>query len=331
MEAERRWEELPIDCFLTILNKLTLEEKKLSVPFVCKSWYEALLLPQFWKVLNFYPLYVKSWDSFAERFMQQYNLRSFSFSGFLKLLVRRSQGSAEEIIFHHQGGTWEDLLYVSNECPALRILVLPDLRHECDFSMLAGKWNDLERLYIGEISLPFEEALLLISQHFKNLSGLQFDGSIGEDNSVLSSLSLLPNLKYLCLSGVHGLSIEGLHLILDGCKKLEELYIRNATDFQVDEAIIGKSSGIRTFVFDNGYPPEKLFECEYPYLRFEYGRLLDRLMFHASKFGIGKIFQEWKAMRADPDYADIFDYEYELFDYEYDYADIVEYDYEYEI
>lgn len=292
MEVERRWEELPIDCFLTVMNKLTLEEKTLSVPFVCKSWHEALLLPQFWKVLNFYPLYVKSWDSFAERFMQQHhNLRSFSFSGFLKLVVRRSQRSAEEIIFHREGGTWEDLLYVSNECPALRILVLPDLGYECDFSMLARKWNGLERLYIGNITLPFEEALPQICEHFKNLSGLQYDGII-KDNSVLSNLSLLPNLTYLCLSGLHRLSNEGLHLVLDGCRKLEELYIRNiSSDFQVDETIIGKSSGIRTFVFDVGFPPEKFYEREYPYLRFEYGRVLERLTFYSPR--CMKKLKEW--------------------------------------
>ena len=43
---------------------MTLEDKTVGVPFM------ALQAPQCWKVLNFYPLYAKRWDSIAEESLE---------------------------------------------------------------------------------------------------------------------------------------------------------------------------------------------------------------------------------------------------------------------
>ncbi|KAL5977325.1 hypothetical protein ACLOJK_021671 [Asimina triloba] len=100
METERRWEELPMDCLVQVFERLSLEDKSLGVPFVCKSWYEASLSPACWRVLDFRSIDFEPDGPFARRFQREYCLSAtFSFSGFLRFTVNRSRRSAVAIYF----------------------------------------------------------------------------------------------------------------------------------------------------------------------------------------------------------------------------------------
>nr|DAD43345.1 TPA_asm: hypothetical protein HUJ06_001575 [Nelumbo nucifera] len=56
MEEANRWEKLNVDCLVNIFERVDMDDLLLSLPFVCKSWYQASLHPSCWKVVHFHKL-----------------------------------------------------------------------------------------------------------------------------------------------------------------------------------------------------------------------------------------------------------------------------------
>ncbi|XP_078175934.1 uncharacterized protein LOC144569453 isoform X2 [Carex rostrata] len=121
--TSRKWEDLPINCLVLIFKKVEIPCLTLSVPFVCKAWYEASLDPACWKVLNLCTTDLHLPDScFAEDFKCAYYVNKFRLRGFLKFLIRRSNNSATELLTGDIYITLHNYNLLYEECPELCII-----------------------------------------------------------------------------------------------------------------------------------------------------------------------------------------------------------------
>ncbi|KAJ6846980.1 F-box/LRR-repeat protein-like [Iris pallida] len=276
MESCRRWEEMERDCLVCIFEKLSLEDLTLGVAFVCKSWCGASLDPLCWRVLDFQRLDFMPWRRFAKRVAARYPLSPFSFSAFLRFAVRRSRGLAVELRFPlFLQVSVEDLVYASNECPRLKILVLRSLRLEDQASLpkLVGKWKELEHLEMASNPSSFPDLAAEIGANCRNFSRLKMAGLRTED--ALAIVSHLPGLKYLNLSNSY-MPKGTLLLIMGACREIEVLVVNRCIGFQSDEEVLEKASRIRVFkhegsklMDDSGYDSDEFvpfcmlcFDCD---------------------------------------------------------------------
>ncbi|XP_019055639.1 PREDICTED: F-box protein FBW2-like isoform X2 [Nelumbo nucifera] len=217
IEEERKWEEMNKDCLVKVFEVVGLESLILDVPFVCKSWYNASLDPQCWKNLTFPKL--GGWPSspFMERYMDEYHADKFSVTGFIKFVVDRSCKSSVKLVLPGCCSL-EAFAYVSNECPSLQVIGLP-----------------------SELVVSGENHILEF-----NFSGLGTKGYI-DNEAALAIATQLPKIKYLHLKN-SSLPRESLVTILEGCKELVELDVRNCIGFEADdEEILMLASHIKRF------------------------------------------------------------------------------------
>ncbi|KAK1369955.1 hypothetical protein POM88_036056 [Heracleum sosnowskyi] len=148
----------------------------------------------------------------------------------------------------------DDLIYVSEECPALKILVLPAYlcrEHSDIIPSLIVKFKNLEILSIGSTSSDWIVKIFeLICIQLPNFHGMCVTSQHIDDNMALAIVKLLPKLKRLYMNGAD-LSKENLLLIMRGCKELECLHVRDCIGFEEDdEEILKLSSSIRNFRCD---------------------------------------------------------------------------------
>ncbi|WOK99537.1 F-box/LRR-repeat protein [Canna indica] len=92
----------------------------------------------------------------------------------------------------------------------------------------------------------FSEMVRQISLNCKNFSGLRMAGSV-EAEDVSAIVTCLPMIKHLSLSKSY-LAKEQLLGILNGCRELESVSVRDCIGFEADdEEILRKASGIKAF------------------------------------------------------------------------------------
>lgn len=245
------WKEMERDCLVCIFQKLSLEDLTVSVPFVCKSWQRASLDPLCWRVLDFRELDFMPWRKFAKRFAVQYPLSPFLFSAFLKFTVRRSCRLAVELRFpQFSQVSMDDLVYVSNECPRLKILALSNLRLEDHVHIpeLVGKWKELEHLEMESNPSSFPKLAAEINLNCRRFSGLKMAGLRTED--ALAIVKHLPMLKYLNLSDSF-MAKETLLMLMDACKEVEVLIVRHCIGFGGDEEVLAAAAAARVGVFEH--------------------------------------------------------------------------------
>lgn len=125
MESEgRRWSEMAADCLSLIFRRLSLEDLAVGVPFVCKSWHRASLDPLCWTLLDFHDIDFMPWSRFSREFSDRYAVPRFSFSGFLRLCVARSRGSAVELAFPLLfGASLRDLHVAKEYAPLIHVTI----------------------------------------------------------------------------------------------------------------------------------------------------------------------------------------------------------------
>ncbi|KAH0458497.1 hypothetical protein IEQ34_013812 [Dendrobium chrysotoxum] len=250
-KEERKWEDLASDCLVCIFCFVGLEELTVALPFVCKSWYEASLDHRCWKNLHFRELDFRSGSNFARIFMQEYGVRSssFSFSAFMKMCVSRSRGSAVELTIPYIVGAsiQRDLIYASIKCPRLKVLALPSLieKDEKKLPQLISKWKELEILEIRGTPNSSLKLLEQIRINCPNFIGLHLCGlfNIIETRTIVRCM---PRLKILVMNSSY-LCKEDVMEILDGCKELEVFDISKCWGFVVDNEILKKASKIKKF------------------------------------------------------------------------------------
>ncbi|KAM7485779.1 hypothetical protein LguiA_001788 [Lonicera macranthoides] len=234
----RKWEDMEIDCLVNIFGRVGIESLALDVPFVCKSWYKATLNPLCWQSLIFPK------DLEDSRFPW-----SIDPEGLLKGAVNRSQRSATRLALPDDCSI-KDLIYVSEECPLLKLLKLPSsviYNHE-DFIIpsMINKLKNLETLML-QFSLDLEEIIAQISLHCKNFIELSVTNAKISSDEAIAIATLLPNIKGLDLRRCK-LERSDLVIILNGCKKLEHMDVCNCIGFESDdEEILNLASHITTF------------------------------------------------------------------------------------
>uniref|UniRef100_A0A5B6YY14 F-box/LRR-repeat protein n=1 Tax=Davidia involucrata TaxID=16924 RepID=A0A5B6YY14_DAVIN len=251
MEGQK-WEDLNMDCLVNEFGRVGMESLLLDVPFVCKSWYKAAVDPRCWEQLIFPNIDPDSWyddDSLTSRLKYEYQVQGeFPVTAFTKFVVNRSCRSATKLVLPGFC-TEEALFYVADECPALKILLLPNCLSDdimLKFPSLISKWKNLEQLRLGS-SINMQEILAQINLHCNNFVGLSDPkGEIGEDET-LAIVTSLPNIKYLYLKRAY-LAWENLVTILQGCKELVYFDVSDCIGFEEgDEEIIKLASHISTF------------------------------------------------------------------------------------
>ncbi|XP_010274488.1 PREDICTED: F-box/LRR-repeat protein At3g48880-like [Nelumbo nucifera] len=254
MEEERKWEDMNQDCLIEVFKKVgeeAIESLILDVPFVCKSWYKASLDPQCWKALFLPKLTDTPWppfnpsefNNFSRRFMKEFHVQNFSVRGFLKFVISRSRRSAI-LLALPTCCTLEDLEFVSDEFPALQFLILSDtVAGEIDdYSVWPpmSKFKDLRGLTLGLLPNCLEEFLTDVGLNCKKFESLTMSGPINSEDA-LAIVTHLPTIKSLHLRGSRLLR-EDLKIILEGCKELCLLDVRDCVGFEVDDEILKLAS-----------------------------------------------------------------------------------------
>lgn len=240
---EQKSVELNMDCLVNVLGRVEMDSLLFAVPYVCKSWYKVSLDPVCWKRLVF-PHFEQM---VMKRFMEVYqSIGPFSVTLFINSIVRRSNRLATALVLPDYC-TKEALEYAADECPALKVLELPNdlLKRESSIiPELISKWRNLEQLRLERPS-NLEEILHQISCHCKNFFGLSVIDSEVWENEV-SAIVSLPNIKYLILRGTF-IERKSLVMILQGCNKLELLDIRDCIGFECDDELLNLASHINAF------------------------------------------------------------------------------------
>lgn len=261
------------DCLVNIFRRLGLDDLSLGVPFVCRSWYRASLDPLCWKVLDFQGLNFMPWSEFSKRFVKRYSPPQFSFSSFMRFVVGRSSGSVVEVRFPLLfGASLEDFVFASKECPSLKVLALPKLMSEDEVHIpqLVGKWKDLRRLEMESKPSSFCKMATQIGLNCKKFGKLKMHGAIKEED-VSAIVKSLPKLKCLDLNKSY-LPMEQLFAIMNGCKELDRLSVRDCIGFEADDKVLRRASRIKTFEHEGSKLREDFMydtddECDYLYVQ----------------------------------------------------------------
>nr|CAN65996.1 hypothetical protein VITISV_007693 [Vitis vinifera] len=208
---ERKWEELNMDILVNVFGRVGMESLLLDVPFVCKPWYKASREPQCWGHLIF-PEYIKPDDIWEED--------------------SPDRGFAER-------------------CPILKVLDVglynSSIKHI--IPKFVSKWKSLERMRIGKFHVKSVLRLLpQIGLHCNNFIWLSAPYSYIRKDEALGIVASLPKLKYLDLHGAD-FEKEAVVMILQGCKQLVHLDIRDCRGFRGDDAeILELASHIPSFM-----------------------------------------------------------------------------------
>ncbi|KAK9933185.1 hypothetical protein M0R45_020389 [Rubus argutus] len=261
MDDQRRWEELDVDCLVSIFGRVGMESLLLDVPFVCKSWYKATLNPSCWQSLIFPELTTDPFgfnleDTFIERFVNEYRLDEsrFSATAFIKFVISRSKGKATALRLSRCAS--EDALkYAADDCHLFSWVSCPNgsgiaprfsENKSSIIQEVIGKWTHLEWLVLGS-SYNLENFLGQICIHCKDLSRLSVANAyIGKDTAV-AIVSSLPKLKQLILKKAN-IGRDDLVTLLQGCKELVHLDVSDCIGFnEEDEEISKLASHIANF------------------------------------------------------------------------------------
>ncbi|KAL5730880.1 hypothetical protein ACHQM5_003665 [Ranunculus cassubicifolius] len=248
----RKWEELPKDCLVNIMEKVGLEPLLLDIPFVCKSWHKASLDPKCWKILDFSMLNNKSQSHYiVQNYIKRFQIPNFSNAKFMKLLARRSSGSAMFLVLPSD---WNiDILeYFSDECPELTYLNASMMRlsqeHHNSFAELVGKFKHLQVLELNRFVEPIGGILEQIGTNCNNFTALFTLGMITvEEASAITSF--IPRIPFLSLKGAV-LHRDALLIIIRGCKELAVLDISYCVGVEIDGEILKEVGHIQHFRYE---------------------------------------------------------------------------------
>ncbi|XP_068657625.1 F-box/LRR-repeat protein At3g48880-like [Aristolochia californica] len=244
--GEGKWKDLDLDLLEKIFQKVGLEERILGLPFVCKSWHKALRGNLCWKSLNFRQLSPK----FRDRFCRTYLCHDrFSVAGLLKLLASRGGSSVQDLVFNKDDDiTVDALAYAADKCPGVKTITLRDYRYmgnDKRLPSIISKWKDLEQLTMADIPCWFAEILKEVGANCEKMVELRIYGMI-DYRETTAIVDFLPKIRRLYLYDSY-LIRKDLLKLLQGCKELQVLALKNGVCFTVDEEMEQKASHIDSF------------------------------------------------------------------------------------
>ncbi|KAH0468727.1 hypothetical protein IEQ34_001959 [Dendrobium chrysotoxum] len=255
-----RWEGMQMDCLVSIFSKLGLDDLTTAVPLVCKSWNQASVDPLCYRILDFRHLDFNPSSPFASRFAFEFSVPRFSFSDFLKLAMARARGAAVDLRFNSLfSASNQDLSLASDECSKLKNLILPRIESEDEEQLLKAisNWKELEVLEMESKPSVLHEMVKQIGLHCNKFQGLKLRGCIKKEDAA-AIIGSLPKLKWLDLSCCR-LGREDLLAIIDGCRDLNRLSVRDCIGFEADDELKRRASGIVVFEHEGSMIED---ECE---------------------------------------------------------------------
>ncbi|KAF5942012.1 hypothetical protein HYC85_019654 [Camellia sinensis] len=154
-------------------------------------------------------------------------------NAFIKFVIKRSAGSVTCISIP-DCCTEEAFRYVADECPDLRVLLLP-LTPDHDYRRCYQPYDYLLNIPSLVRSFQMEEVLAQINIHCKNFIGLDITKADIGDFEASAIVTLLPNIKQLYLRNAT-MEKEHLVMILKGCKELEYVDVSKCIGFDYQNA-----------------------------------------------------------------------------------------------
>ncbi|KAK6914301.1 hypothetical protein RJ641_021622 [Dillenia turbinata] len=247
---QRKWEELKVDCLVNVFRRLGMETLLLDIPFVCKSWYLASKNPLCWESIIFPNLIpdIRNAAPFRDKLIDRYQLKDFSTTAFIKFVIGRSQRCVT-LLELPSCCTEEALVFVANECPALRSLALPSallLKQSALIPKLICKWKNLEVLRLEGI-LDMSSILPEISHHCNNFVELSAVGAFVGKGQASAIVTFLPNIKRLVLRKA-AIEHDCLKTILEGCNELVLLDVRDCIGFKETDEILNLAAHVEVFI-----------------------------------------------------------------------------------
>nr|XP_011462010.1 PREDICTED: uncharacterized protein LOC101305448 [Fragaria vesca subsp. vesca] len=206
--SNRKWQDLPKDCWVNILDKVGTECLLLSVPFVCRTWYRASLTPCFWKRLVFptetqkgtvihpwsFPVSTSDddddsscFDYLTRKYAREFGIEwsRFCVSKLIKFAVNRSRGETQ-------------FLKVPGICSHYMNVMRDVLEH--------------------------------IGRNCRGFEGLHMSHALVDVDLANDIVKYVPKIKYLCLRKAK-IDKSELIVLIKGCRELEVLDVRGCVGF----------------------------------------------------------------------------------------------------
>ncbi|XP_050386507.1 F-box protein FBW2-like [Argentina anserina] len=223
-ESDRRWEDLNPDCLVNVFERVGTGSLLVSVPFVCKSWYRSSLNPACWQPL-IVPDDVPGTDSFDINGTD--DLSSYD--------VQEEESRFQYFVRKRFAIEFQLDLRGFSTARFFKFLI--------DRSM-----GNVMFLKLPTGSYALEVVLEHVKKKCKSFCGLNVcDADIGK-KAALTIVKFVPKIKCLWLRRAR-IGRQGLVTLLQGCKGLELLDVRDCSGFdEGDEEIAKLAASIPKFM-----------------------------------------------------------------------------------
>ncbi|PRQ58793.1 putative F-box domain, leucine-rich repeat domain, L domain-containing protein [Rosa chinensis] len=222
--SDRRWEDLNPDCLVNVFERVGTGSLLVSVPFVCKSWYRSSLNPACWQRL-IVPDDVPGTDSFDINGTD--DLSSYD--------VQDEEARFKDFVRKRFAIKFQLDLRGFSTASFFKFVI--------DRSM-----GNVKFLKLPTGSYALEVVLEHVKEKCKSFCGLNVcDADIGK-KAASAIVKFVPKIKYLWLRRAR-IGRQGLVTLLQGCKDLELLDVRECSGFdEGDEEIAELAASIPKFM-----------------------------------------------------------------------------------
>ncbi|XP_024018927.1 F-box protein SKIP19-like [Morus notabilis] len=222
-EPLRNWLELPREVTASIFSRLVATEILKTIQFVCRSWFDICKDPLVWRKINMYNLGEAGLNMVLDRMCRH--------------AVNRSRGNLVDINIEYFGN--DDLLkYITDSCDQIKRLRLACCYYVSDEGLIEAiaKLPLLEELDLTLCSFS-PEPIEAAGRYCPRLRSLKLncqayrpwhrdpDEELEINEEPISIAKHMPELRHLQLLG-NPMTNIGLEAILDGCRHLESLDLR---------------------------------------------------------------------------------------------------------
>ncbi|XP_062079538.1 F-box protein FBW2-like [Humulus lupulus] len=233
------WKELIPEALEQIFRGLSVQEKLVVIPSVCKSWGRMVNVPYCWEEIE-----IEGWKYYSKP--QTFNL-------LLQLILRRSSGKLCSLSITALANDPNFLSLIADYSQSLKTLKLPR-SWISDSTMLgvAARFSTVTYLDVSHCGNISADGLKAIGKNCRNLTRL--DRTLEEflshsrhlDEEASAIAATMPKLKHLEIGYMH-ISNNGLLKILSGCPDLELLDIRGCQQVKLDQTFVKKISYLKVF------------------------------------------------------------------------------------
>nr|CAB3452925.1 unnamed protein product [Digitaria exilis] len=268
----RDWAGLPLQTICSIFHKSDPVQIMLGADKVCRSWRRAARdVPELWRRID-----MRGYEELSHRNLADLNQMAVD-------AVVRSQGQCQAFIGDRDSVTDGVLRFLAHRAPSLKSLILISCGDKVSaqgFSEAIQMFPQLEELELTECLYLHHEGLFdVVSKACPRLKHMRHSHTsyiycaccplrAGDDREAMG-IATMHEIRSLRL--VHNnLTNQGLTAILDNCRHLESLEIRNCCNIVIDDALRAKCAHIKSLKLvwyigdeycEDDYEPSPISEC----------------------------------------------------------------------